>query len=141
MHKKPVFYLSYLPVYITVLVLFFFIGQNFTGVANSPNDSNTKFSKTAFLKNSVSKKLFFSEKKSGSTLPEEPPIIIEEQEDDDSNDDKNNNGVIIPDWAHYGQKLIQPITTSVNPLICNNGPRLLSVPLYILFHSQKDYLI
>jgi hypothetical protein len=140
MHKKSVFYINYLSVYITVLTLFFFFGQSLINSAQSANATNTKFSKTVVSINFISPKSFFCERKTDSTVPEESPILIEEQEDD-SNDDKNNSCVLLTDWTHYAQKRMPPVASPVNFLICNNRPQFLSVPLYILFRSLKDYLI
>jgi hypothetical protein len=137
MLRKIAPYTKLLPAYLSALILLFSLAYIYTGQTNLSKNTRSLL-KPESQKGSDINNSFFTEKKGKSALPQELPLTIEEQEED-TDDDKNDEAITLG-WNSNGQKYIPQLSTIVYFNNFTDCPQPLSIPLYILFHSWKNFL-
>ena len=137
MLRKITPYTKLLPSHLTALIVLFSLCFVYSGSATLTKNTSS-FTKFDSLKEYSTSTTFISQKKCKSSLPEELPVTIEEQEEN-TDDDKNNDALTIG-WNHYGQNHIPELSTTVYIHHLTDCPQPLPVPLYILFHSWKNFI-
>ncbi len=136
MLKKVTSHTKLLPACLSALIVLFSFGFVYTNPINS-SKTNSSFIKLESLKKMNTGTAFFAEKKSRSSFPEELLVTIEEQDED--TDDDNNNEALVLTWILYGHNYSSQLALSVRNY-STDCPQPLSVALYILFHSWKNFI-
>lgn len=135
MLKKVASYYKSLPTYLAVLTLLLCASFTFSG--------NTNFNSSNAPKNNYQEQFHFDkkvvqQKKSDSTTPTNSIVLIEEQKED-TNDDNKNEALLLA-WISTAHKYTQQASSLVYTYSFKNCPQPISVPLYVLFHSWKNFI-
>ncbi|MGB3948488.1 MAG: hypothetical protein WBM13_10920 [Bacteroidia bacterium] len=135
MLKKIVAYYKFLPRYLAVLMLLLCAGFTYSGTINfnSPNAPKNNYQEQFHFDKKV-----VQQKKSDSTTPTNSIVLIEEQEED-TNDDNKNEALLLA-WISTAYKYTQQASSLVYTYSFKNCPQPISVPLYVLFHSWKNFI-
>lgn len=137
MQKRIISCIKFLPACITAFTLLFSLGFSHIDNTHAATSLTSRFSDISVKYNPDAVSLH--EKDNNPYLPDELLTRIEEQEEN-TNDDNNDETTLLTDFIQNKYKYTPYVSSDIYYNNNSNNPEQLAVPLYILFHSWKNFI-